>query len=82
METTLKQLDELRQLVKQNGFLPLSPKATRLLDAADRLAAATPGLGANAFEPYRKQLADSGYLPFSRAMALLEEVAKCAGSKV
>lgn len=65
---TGQQLQDIRTLIDENGFLPLTNKALRLLDCASR----NPACDAKMLSELRSQFESSGYLPRSKAMKLLE----------
>ena len=63
-----EQLTEVRQLIEQNGFLPHSPKALRLFEAAQELHPGDPDL-----PELRRLFEQAGYLPRSKALKLVEK---------
>ncbi|VTS03552.1 hypothetical protein [Tuwongella immobilis] len=65
-----EQLDMIRGLVEQNGYLPYSNKGLRLFDAL----ANVPGEHQATLQSLRSQFQDAGYLPYSRAMELIRLV--------
>jgi len=70
--STAEQLIEIRQLVESNGYLPYSNKALRLFV----LAEGKRGIDQGEVEKLKLLFQDAGYLPFSRALELLELVAR------
>jgi hypothetical protein len=61
-----KQLQEVRELVEEAGFLPMSNKAERLFDAASATAWATEA------RTLREAYESVGYLSRSKALRLIE----------
>lgn len=68
------QIAELRDLIAQNGYLPYSPKALRLLDEAERLFSRAQKYNPGNVAQFREQMNEKGYLPSSKAHALVDEV--------
>ena len=71
---TAEQLEEIRQLIRENGYLPYSPKALRLIDQADRLLRQSPQFDPTQINNLRDQINEKGYLPSSKGQALVDEV--------
>jgi|YNPBryunderm2012_1023409.scaffolds.fasta_scaffold68396_2 hypothetical protein len=67
MTLTPEQLQELRQLIEQNGFLPMTNKAMRLFAAAEARHPADQTL-----LQLKKMFEEAGYLPRSKAIRLVE----------
>ena len=64
---SVEQLAELRGLIEQNGFLPMTNKAMRLFAAAEARHPADP-----AIPDLKRMFEEAGYLPRSKALRLVE----------
>ena len=64
---TAEQLGEIRTLIEQNGFLPMTNKAVRLFAAAEARHPAD-----EALPDLKRMFEEAGYLPRSKALRLVE----------
>ena len=69
---TADQTRELRDLITQNGFLPMTNKADRLFATL----AARRALPESELAELQRAFRDAGYLPRSKALRLVELVEK------
>jgi hypothetical protein len=71
---TAEQITELRRLIEETGYLPMSNRAMRLFSTLEQRPAADQTL----VRELRQRLDATGYLPNSKALSLLEELERTA----
>jgi hypothetical protein len=69
---TAAQVLEVRALLEKAGYLPLTNKAMRILGEVETSGPRLPGYDAAFVASIRAQLAEAGYVSYSRAKDLLD----------